>query len=128
MKAKTLLLLILTLFAVGLFASTEDAVKLADADKFHLQALEAKANFEQLWMQNAINTIIEANPQLKSHRDLANQYGGEYQALQDKLWTDSKLSKSEYRLDPDKGQFTKVASTAVEPDGTVFKAPKPGGR
>ncbi len=106
---KVFALLLITLMCVSVMAMTDDAVPLTDANKYHLQAVKAQANFEQLWMQNAINTIIEGNQQLKQHRDLANQKAQEYQALEDKLWADSKLSKSDYLLDDERGQFTKIA-------------------
>ena len=111
LRFTTLFLLALTVLTVGAFAMTDDMVKLPDADKYHLQALEAQYQFETLWMQNAVNTIIEQNPQLKQHRDLANQKGQEFAALQDQLWMNAakiEVTKDSYRLDVTAGAFVKT--------------------
>lgn len=89
-------------------AAEPAAVPMEKADMYHLQALLAKSQVAQQQLNNLYIQFINANPDAKKLREELDNLGQQQQALVDALFVTSKLDKSKYQIDVEKGEFKKI--------------------
>lgn len=111
-KIGMIFLLMAGLILVALVASRAEnrkSIELTAEGKYHLQAILAQERTIKAQQDYLVLQFLQQNPQAQDLQKEMQRLAKEQQALVDQLFKDAKLSTSEYQINPDSGQFVRIA-------------------